>query len=59
MSWLDVVMDVPTNGGTNFKHGGTIDSNYATVDATLRIETLVVRRIWNGHSSDDKKCKHR
>lgn len=48
--------DVPTNGGSNLKHGGTIDSNYATVDATLRIEPLVMRRIWNGYSSDDKKC---
>lgn len=57
MSWLDVVMDgcdVLTDG-ENFKHGGTIDSNYPTVDATLRIEPLVMRRIWNGYTSDDKK----
>ena len=59
MSWLDVVMDgcdVPTDGGSNFKHGGTIDSNYPTVDATLKIEPLVMRRIWNGYSGDEKKC---
>lgn len=56
MSWLDVVKDVTTNGGRKLRHGGTIDSNYATVDATLRIEPLVMRRIWNGYSSDDKKC---
>lgn len=59
MSWLDVVMDgcdVPTDGEGNFKHGGTIDSNYPTVDATLRIKPLVMRRIWDGDSGDDKNC---
>lgn len=59
MSWLDVVMDgcnVPEEGQSNFKHGGTIDSNYPTVNATLRIEPLVMRKIWNGYEGDDQKC---
>lgn len=59
MSWLDVVMDgcnVPKEGGSNFKHGGTIDSNYPTVDATLRIEPLVMRQIWDRYDGDNQKC---
>lgn len=59
MSWLDVVTDdcdVPKEGEGNLKHGGTIDSAYTTVDATLRIEPLVMRRIWDGDQSDNKEC---
>ena len=58
-AWLDVVTDscdVPVSGGDNLKHGGTIPYQSQVVNATLNIEPLVVRRIWDGGQAGNEQC---
>lgn len=60
-AWLDVVTDgcdVPSGGANaeNLKHGGTIGYQSRVVNATLNIEPLVVRRIWDGGHAGGQQC---
>jgi hypothetical protein len=48
--------DVPDSGGANWKHGGMIGYQGAAVNATMNIEPLVVRQIWDKGKADGQQC---
>lgn len=59
MAWLDQVTDscsIPKPNSGNPKHGGSIAYQSTTVNASLTIEPLVVRRLWNGGQANDPEC---
>lgn len=58
-AWLDALTDgcdIPAAGGENWKHGGSIAYHSNVVNATLSIEPLVVRRIWNKGKAGNPQC---
>lgn len=60
-AWLDVVTDgcsVPIAGSNaqSMKHGGTIAYHSDIVNATLTIEPLVMRRIWDKGQAGGQQC---
>jgi hypothetical protein len=58
-TWLDVVTDgcsVPQPGQSNDKHGGLIGYTNTMLNATLKIEPLVMRKIWNGGVAGGQQC---
>ena len=55
--WFDTVVDgcdIPGPGDSNVKHGGSI--GFGT-NATLRVEPLVMQRIWDKGKATDRQCK--
>lgn len=60
LAWLDTVTDgcsVPTAGAAdNLKHGGTISYAPNKLNATLMIEPLVVRRLFDGGKQGNAQC---
>jgi hypothetical protein len=56
-AWLDTVTDAcDTNTNGDGKHGGAITYKSPAVDATLKIEPLVVKRMWNKGKAGGKQC---
>lgn len=58
-AWLSVVTDgcdVPKAGEQNWKHGGAIAYHSDIVNATLNIEPLVVRKIWDKGKAEGQQC---
>ncbi|KAF2166025.1 hypothetical protein M409DRAFT_23753 [Zasmidium cellare ATCC 36951] len=60
-AWLDVVTDgcdVPTDGknSANLKHGGIIPYQSKVGNASLSIEPLVVRRVWDKGKAGGQQC---
>ena len=61
-AWLDVVTDgcdVPNSSGSNadnLKHGGAIAYQSKVVNASLNIEPLVMRRIWDKGHAGGQQC---
>lgn len=58
-AWLDTLTDgcdIPAADGANWKHGGSIAYSSKVVNATLNIEPLVVRRIWNKGKAGNPQC---
>lgn len=43
------------DNGSNLKHGGTVEYRNVNANATLSIQPLTVRRIWDGGRTD--KCE--
>lgn len=58
-AWLDAVTDgcdVPNDDGensSNLKHGGAVKCQNVNANATLRIQPLTMRRIWNGGRTEN------
>ncbi|CAD0112710.1 unnamed protein product [Aureobasidium uvarum] len=58
-TWLDIMTDgcnVPQSGQSSDKHGGLIEYTNTKLNATLKIEPLVVRRIWDGGQAGGQQC---
>lgn len=58
-TWLDTVTDgcnVPQPGQSNDKHGGLIEYTNSKLNATMKIEPLVMRRIWDGGQAGGQQC---
>ena len=56
-AWLDTIADAcdtQTNG--DGKHGGAIAYESHAVNATLRIEPLVMKRMWNKGQAGGQQC---
>lgn len=60
-AWLSVVTDgcdIPQAGGQNWKHGGGIAYQSNVVNATMSIEPLVMRKIWEKGKADGQQCNN-
>lgn len=58
-TWLDIVTDgcnVPQSGQSNDKHGGLIEYTNTKLNATMKIEPLVMRKIWDGGQAGGQQC---
>jgi len=56
-AWLDTVTDAcDTQTSGDGKHGGAITYESQAVNATLKIEPLVMKRIWNKGKAGGEEC---
>lgn len=56
-AWLDTVTDgCDTDNGGDGKHGGQIFYESQAVNATLKIEPLVMKRVWDNWQDGGQEC---